>query len=204
MNAVLTTTMSESGWLLYACILMGCSLGFPFSSDLLMILGGSLASLGYFRVETILILSPLAILCGDTIAFHLGRRYGEKILQHSWTLKVFPNARQTQVRSFLHKNSRRFIFGVRFFPGLRSLIFVSAGSMQIPQKDFLQMNALSTCLYAPVLVAFSYWATEGIQDVVTRFQGYSRGVVWVGLTIVLLYGAKTLSRRFWIDDEDHT
>lgn len=175
--------------LLFLFILMSTSIGFPFSSDLLLIIGGSLASMGYVRFEFVAFLSPIAMYVGDTITFLLGRKFGVKLLSKKFIQNIFPVEKQNQIRFFLQKNSRKFVFGIRFIPGMRSFIFLTAGAMQIPKKIFFQMNALSTGMYAPLMVAMSFYATNRALIIVSGMQGawkwFASAVVIIVLSIVL-------------------
>ncbi len=191
--------MGSSVYFYYGSILMSCSFGFPFSSDLLMILGGSLASIGTMQFSAVLFLSPLAILCGDTITFFVGRKYGKRILRSSAVQRIFSQTRQLKIQSFLSQNSRKFVFGIRFFPGMRSLIFLTAGSMQIEPRIFFTMNALSTCIYVPLLVSVSFFASNQVQEVADRFQSYK----WVGfitVATILMTVIKAVNRRIWAEE----
>lgn len=168
---------------LYLLILMSTSYGFPFSSDLLLIIGGSLASMGYIPIQLTVLLSPIAIYTGDTFTFLIGRKFGIKLLDKKIIKKIFPIEKQNQIRSFLQENARKFIFGIRFIPGMRSLIFLTAGSMQIPKKIFFQMNALSTGIYAPFMVILSFYATNRALILVSELQGAWK---WIASAVVII------------------
>ncbi len=176
---------------LYLIILMSTSYGFPFSSDILLIIGGSLASTGYIPIYSAIILSPIAILVGDSITFHLGRHYGQKLLNSAFILKVFSIERQNTIKTFLHENARKFIFSIRFIPGMRSFIFLTAGSMQIERKIFFQMNSLSTGIYAPIMVILSYFATNQAMIILSNVQGT---IKWIASGIVIIVLSVLLKR----------
>lgn len=186
---------------IYFFILMSCSYGFPFNSDILMVTGGALAAFGLFDLKIIAIFSPIAILIGDTISFNVGRKYGKQILQTRLVKKIFPVSVQDRMKVFLKRNSRQFVFMIRFIPGLRTLIFVFAGSMQIEPKIFYQMNILSTCMYAPALVFMSYTTASQIQDASLGGQSYSKWVLSIGVFLGLVMLIRQFGRKFWIQTE---
>ncbi|MBS1960154.1 MAG: DedA family protein [Bdellovibrionales bacterium] len=183
----LTTSVGDLIYLYYALILMTPSLGFPCNSELLMVLGGSLAALGFMKLGIVLFISPLAILLGDTITFHLGKRYGETVLNSRLVQKLFPLDKQLQVRKILQDNAKKFIFSIRFVPVLRSFIFLTAGSMRIPSRIFFTMNGLSTFIYAPAIVAFSYLTAIGMQEWTSEGQSRAKWIAFGVVMIVMVY-----------------
>ena len=191
MKQLLLAHSGNSLLFLYLFILMSTSYGFPFSSDLLLILGGSLASMGYLPIEYLAVLAPIAILTGYSITFNLGKKLGTKILGKNWIQSVFPEKKQNKIRTILQSNAKKFIFGIRFFPGMRSFIFLTAGSMQIDSKIFYKMNSLSTLLYAPTLVFVSFYATNRALEIVSNLQGVWK---WVACAVVIIVLSVLLKR----------
>jgi membrane protein DedA with SNARE-associated domain len=180
---ILSPLLGGPPYLAFFTLLMGCSIGFPFSSDITLITGGVLAGTGYFDLQTAIILALCAILLGDTLAFSLGRIFGKRILAHRYFQRLCPPDRFEQISGFLHENASKFIFMVRFTPGMRSVIFVSAGALDISPRTFFKMNGLSTTLYVPTLMSLSYLAANRAEVLIEQFQSFNRAIV-VGLVII--------------------
>lgn len=201
MKALLIASSGFKAYVIYFFILMSCSYGFPFNSDLLMVIGGALASLGVFQIGVVMVLSPLFILVGDTVSFNVGRKFGVKILASPYVQRIFPTQRQEKLKVFLKSNARQFIFMIRFIPGLRTFIFLFAGTMHVEPKIFYQMNALSTCFYAPTIVWLSYSAANQLQEMDGGFQGYSKWVMIIAGFVGLMFIVRQLSRKYWLQEE---
>ncbi|MCM0607191.1 MAG: DedA family protein [Xanthomonadaceae bacterium] len=201
MKTLLIASSGVKAYAIYFFILMSCSYGFPFNSDLLMVIGGALASLGVFQIGAVMILSPIFILMGDSVSFYVGRKFGVKILASRYIQKVFPFTRQEKLKSLMRANARQFCFMIRFIPGFRTFVFVFAGTMRIEPKIFYQMNALSTFLYCPTIVWLSYSAANQLQEVDGGFQNYTKWIMIIAGFVALMFIVKQLSRKFWLQEE---
>lgn len=173
---ILSPLLGGPPYLAYFCLLVGCSIGFPFSSDLTLLTAGVLAGTGYFEIKTAILLGLSAILLGDTLAFYLGRTYGKRIIAHRFFAKICPPARFEQISRFLQENDSKFIFMVRFTPGMRSVIFLSAGALGIPPRTFFTMNILSTSFYVPTLISLSYAAANRADLIMEEFHSIHRAL----------------------------
>lgn len=200
MKALLIASSGLKAYGIYFFVLMGCSCGFPFNSDILMVIGGALASLNVFDLVTVMILSPIVILLGDMISFNVGRKYGVKILATRVVQKIFPTRRQTRLQGFLQTNARQFVFMIRFMPGIRTIIFVFAGTMQVEPKIFYQMNALSTFLYAPTIIWLSFTTASQLQDASLGQQNYLKWIFILGAIFGFMFLVRHLGKRYWIQE----
>ncbi len=178
-SLILTPLLGGPPYLAFFSLLMGCSIGFPFSSDITLITAGVLSGAGIFELKKAVLLGISAILMGDTLAFYAGRKFGQKIVRHRYFLRICPPSRFDEISGFLNQNASKFIFMVRFTPGMRSAIFLTAGSVGVPPSTFFKMNALSTSLYVPVLMYLSYLATNNAEELVREFQTYNTAIAFV-------------------------
>ncbi|MBC7692954.1 MAG: DedA family protein [Methylotenera sp.] len=180
---ILSPLLGGPPYLAFFTLLMGCSIGFPFSSDITLITGGVLAGTGHFELKLTILLALSAILLGDTLAFFIGRKFGHRIIGHRHFTRFCPPARFQEISVFLQQNASKFIFMVRFTPGMRSIIFLSAGALKVPPRTFFRMNALSTTLYVPTLICLSFLAANRADLLIEQFQAFNR-VLLCGLVLV--------------------
>src|SRR5690606_37594550 len=150
---ILSPLLGGPAYLAFASLLTGCSIGLPFSSDIILITGGVLAGTGIFELKKTILLAFVAILTGDSIAFFVGRKYGRSIVERPFFRRFCPPERFEEISRFLTQSASKFIFSVRFTPGMRSVIFLTAGVVGVPAETFLKMNSLSTSLYVSALIS---------------------------------------------------
>lgn len=123
----------------YPAIFIGTFL----EGETVLILGGLAAHLGYLHFAGVAGAAFAGSLMGDQLAFYLGRRYGDRLLE-KWP------ALQKRV-SRVNKRTARFrswiVISFRFFYGLRNLIPFTLGMSHIPFQRFFAFNALGAALW---------------------------------------------------------
>src|SRR5712692_2685552 len=80
MTASLTHLVATYGLIAIFVTMAGESCGLPISSEVVVPLGGALASQGRLSFAMVVAVSSLANLTGSLIAFYLTRRYGERVV----------------------------------------------------------------------------------------------------------------------------
>ena len=172
-------------YIAFALLLTACGIGFPFSSDLTLITGGVLAGTKIFSLFKAIPLAYTAILLGDTIAFFAGRKFGHKIVRSKLFRRVCSEKRFNEISKFLNENASKFIFSVRFTPGARSVIFLTAGTIGVKPKTFYRMNCLSTAIYVPSIMTLAFFAAYESEALVEKFKLYSRSITLLLVVVIL-------------------
>ncbi len=191
----LTHFTGPTGYSVFFLIITSCCIGMPFNSDFMFITAGVLASLGYFQLWILLVLGYLALLLGDSINFFVARRYGKKLLKikpFSWVLS---EAKVTQAEQYLARNGTQFLFMVRFLPLIRTVLFFSAGALQVKPKTFYLMNALATLIYLPILMGSAYLASEHIDELVRILKQFQFGLLGLVVFIALLFAFRKKEKK---------
>lgn len=138
-----------------ALVASGCY--FPVSSDLTIItVTGLSAATGLYHIPTVFFCALTGILTGDMINFMVAKKYGPMILKRPRMQKIIKPERVERMTALLKKSGAGFIFFVRFMPLVRTVLFFSAGLMQVSTWKFILFNGLSTNLYLTVLMVLSY------------------------------------------------
>lgn len=138
-----------------ALIASGCY--FPVSSDLTVItVTGLSAATGIYNIPTVFFCALTGILTGDMINFMVAKKYGPMILKRPRLQKIIKPERVERMTELLKKSGAGFIFLVRFMPLVRTILFFSAGLMQVSTWKFILFNGLSTNLYLTILMVLSY------------------------------------------------
>jgi len=80
MTASLTSLVATYGLIAIFVTMAGESAGLPISSEIVVPLGGALASQGKLNFVLVVAVSSVANLVGSLIAFYLTRRFGERVV----------------------------------------------------------------------------------------------------------------------------
>ena len=112
----------------------------PIPEEIVLLLVGYFAGLGFAEIDKILLASILGVVAGDNLVYFLsryGRRYFSKI-KKKIVLKKF-----LKYEGLMKEHSGKTIFLLRFIIGLRFLGPFMAGHLKIKWKTFFFFNLLT-------------------------------------------------------------
>lgn len=150
------------------------TIGYP-SMLILMIIEGPIAtmlaafsaSLGFFNVYAVLLLSITGDIIGDIILYSIGYTGGSRALE-KWEkrLKVKPAILEKIERLFA-KHGKKTVFAVKSTTGLCWITFIAAGAVKMKLGDFLMASFFGGIIWSSFLVISGYffgYAFEAIRD----------------------------------------
>lgn len=163
----LTQFTGPESYVIFYFLLVGCGIGFPFNSDLIVITAAVLAaSLGIFKLSILIPVALLGLLTGDSINFSVARKFGKKILSKApfrWVLKP---EKVTAAEHYFKEKGSAFIFCIRFLPLIRTVLYFTAGSLQVKPKTFFTLDALSTLIYLTVVMNAAFYTSAHIEQLI--------------------------------------
>ena len=169
-------------------ILIACGFGLPMPEDILLVTGGVLASRGVIHLHLIILVTLVGVLLGDGMIFSMGKFFGPKIKNRKFFQLILPPDRDLKVADIIRKYGEKVIFMARFMPGLRTPIFFTTGTYQIPFWKFILFDGVAALISVPTWVYIGYvFGTnlEQLAKVIKKFQWGIYGVLGViVLTVV--------------------
>lgn len=138
-------------------ILVLCGLGVPVPEDVVLLVAGVLAAVEERSWQQVSVVMYVAVIGGDSLMFLMGQRLGGRLLNSAAGQRWFPPAKRERVEQFYARHGAKGLFIARFLPGLRSLIFFSAGSLRVPYLTFLWWDGLAALISVPVFVWLGHW-----------------------------------------------
>jgi membrane protein DedA with SNARE-associated domain len=178
-----TSLTPTSVYLFLGGVLLLCGLGAPIPEDISLITGGYLAHLGVVNVHSMFAMCLAAVLGGDLLAFSIGRFFGQRLLASAFGARVLPRRKQLRVRAYFRKWGSKMIFLGRFMPGLRFVIFMSAGTLHVRFAVFFLYDALAAVLSVPALVYMAYAFGDKIDAVVAWSRRSEYGILAVAALV---------------------
>jgi len=133
-----------------------------------------LASLGYFNVFIVFLLSVAGDVIGDIILYYIGYFGGARILAKAEKfLKVSP-ATVEKLKQKFHEKSGKIIFYVKSTTGLSYITFITAGTLKMRLLKFVKYSILGGLVWSSFLVVVGYffgYAAEQISQYL-KYAGY--------------------------------
>jgi membrane protein DedA with SNARE-associated domain len=181
-------------------ILMLCGLGLPMPEDVALLVGGFLAHKGVTRYPITLIVALLGVISGDNWLYFIGRGVGSNLFSYFGLKRAGAEKQLDRMHAFMHRHGHLTIFYARFFPGLRALVYLSAGSFRVPPGRFFFYDLAGAAISVPVVVTLGYAFGEQLEQAI-RFIGVFNKLIWV---VVSLCGLILLTRylvlRYWYSE----
>jgi membrane protein DedA with SNARE-associated domain len=134
----LTPLLQEYGVAAVALILMLESLGLPVPGESLLILASVLAARGDLSLPSLLVFAWAGAVVGDNIGYVLGRTFGRAVVLRLGGRIGFEADRLRQVEEMFARYGPLTVGFARFFPILRQLNGVVAGTLVMEWRRFLR------------------------------------------------------------------
>jgi membrane protein DedA with SNARE-associated domain len=103
------------------------------------------------------------MLMTDYFLYHVGRKYGRKVVTHRRFRKIISSKRITRLEKTFRKWGTLVIFLGRHLVGLRSQIFLVAGILKMPRLKFVLADAVSSVATITLMVGAGYWGGSTLE-----------------------------------------
>jgi membrane protein DedA with SNARE-associated domain len=203
----LISLVSAWGYIAIFVTMVGESAGLPISSEVVVPLGGALASLnklglGAPAVQLILVVAvaSLANLCGSLIAFYLTRRFGETVvLSRFGRWMGLSKGHLRLANRFFDKWGLWAVFFGRLLPIVRTYISFPAGLSKIGYVRFIVVSLLGAIPWNAGLAYAGYLAGQHWEQVAATVSPFAIPMAIV--VVIILAAAWYFGRRLGEEEE---
>ena len=178
----------QNGYTAVFIALMICGAGLPLPEDITLVAGGVIAGLGYANVHVMFALTLFGVLLGDSAIFLLGHYYGARMLTWRPIARVLTPARYIAVQEKFDRYGNRLLFLARFLPGMRTTIYVTAGTThRVSFARFLLIDTMAALISVPIWVYLGFFGADNHAWLVMWIRR-GQGSLWAlcGVLILLL------------------
>jgi membrane protein DedA with SNARE-associated domain len=181
----LINLVSTWGLIAIFVTMTGESAGLPISSEIVVPLGGALASQGKLNFVLVVAVSSVANLAGSLIAFYLTRRFGETvILSRAGRWMGLSKGHLRLADRFFERFGLWAVFLGRLLPIVRTYISFPAGLSKIGYPMFIVVTLLGAIPWNFGLAYAGYLLGQNYQRVATTLGPFAIPIA-VGVVIVL-------------------
>jgi membrane protein DedA with SNARE-associated domain len=188
------------GYIAILVTMAGESAGLPISSEIVVPLGGALASQGKLNFVLVVVVASIANLAGSLIAFYLTRRYGERVvLSRAGRRMGLSRGHLRLANRFFGRFGLWAVFVGRLLPIVRTYISFPAGLSKIGYVRF----TLATLAGAiPWNFALAYAGLQLGNNYASVAATMSPFVIPIAIGVVLLLAAAWWFGRKLGEDEE--
>lgn len=152
-------------WTFLALVLAG--IGVPIPEEGPVIAAGIWAAhksdLGPVR-WLILPVCIVGIVIADVLLYGIGRFGGARLLKHRLVVRLMPPEKREQIEHNFAHYGIKILLLVRWVPGIRSPMFITAGLMRVPLLRFVIADTLAAALGHSLLFFTAFWFGDQFRD----------------------------------------
>ena len=199
MSSTLTNLVASYGLISIFILMAGESCGLPISSEIVVPLGGALASQGKLNFILVVLVSSLANLAGSLIAFWLTRRYGERVVLSRVGRKIGLSRGHLRLANrFFGRFGLWAVFIGRLLPIVRTYISFPAGAAKMGYVSFSIATMLGAIPWNFALAYAGYKLGQHYEQVAATLSPFA---IPIAILVVLLLGAAWYFGRKLGEDE---
>lgn len=177
-------------WIFFLLLLLA-GINIPISEDLILIIGGAVASICIPNEALFLFIWIYAgCIISGWEAYYIGRYFGPRLYNIRWLKNIVTPKRITRLHEYYEKfGILTFIVG-RFIPGgVRNALFMSAGLGKMPFAVFLFRDSIACLISASTLYYIGFLFGQNLEDILYYFSKYNRFafIIFAGMLITLGY-----------------
>ena len=180
--------------------MVGESAGLPISSEIVVPLGGALASQGKLNFVLVVLVASVANLVGSLIAFFLTRRYGERVvLSRVGRWAGLSSGHLRLANRFFGRFGLWAVFVGRLLPIVRTYISFPAG---LSKMTYLWFSVVTLAGAIPWNFALGYAGFKLGQHYDTVAATMGPFAIPIAIAVVILLAAAWWFGRKWGEDEE--
>jgi membrane protein DedA with SNARE-associated domain len=182
--------LDSYGYLAVAGFVMLEDFGVPVPGETILVLGAVYAGAGRLSLPLVAALGFLAAVVGDNIGFAIGHVGGRPLAERYGRYVFLTPARLGRATELFARHGGKIIIVARFIEGLRQVNGIIAGTVKVPWRRFLLLNAIGAALWVAVWTAVGYLSGSHIDTIygyATRYDAYFAITVAVGVAVYVTW-----------------
>jgi membrane protein DedA with SNARE-associated domain len=151
-------------------------LGAMVEGESVIFLAGFLAHEGYLSLPKLIVVSFLGTLFADQALYHVGRHYGNAVIDR------FPSLKPRAEKAFrlLKRYDNIFILSFRFIWGIRVISPIIIGTSGVSVKRFMILNFIAAIIWSVGSCVTAYYFAYLILDKINLIPKIILGIVLIG------------------------
>ncbi|HXG10736.1 MAG TPA: DedA family protein [Gemmataceae bacterium] len=170
-------------------LLVAAGVGFPIPEEGPVIAAGIWAAsnpdLGPSR-WLILPVCIVGIVLSDVLLYSIGRFGGARLLQHRWVARLMPPAKREQIEANFAHYGMKVLLVIRWLPGIRSPMFITAGMMRVPLWRFIAADSIAAAMGHTLLFFLAFWFGDQVRDLVLDAEKKAERIIRPILILTIL------------------
>jgi membrane-associated protein len=154
-----------SGWayaILFALALLDAIIPVV-PSETSVITAGVVASQGDLNLMLVILFAAAGAIAGDNIAYFLGWRFGRRINDRFFSSET-AKKRVAWAHRQVEERGGELIVVARFIPGGRTVVTLSAGTLEYPWRKFILFDSIAGFVWAAYAASLGYFGGKAFEN----------------------------------------
>lgn len=108
------------------------------------------------------------VLISDVMLYGVGRLWGPRLLKHRWMARIVPPDKREMIEHNFHEKGVKILLLIRWLPGIRSPMFITAGVMRLPIVRFIVADGTAALIGHSLLFFLAYWFGDSFRQLLLR------------------------------------
>lgn len=131
-------------------------------SETSVITAGVVASQGDLSLPMVILFAAAGAFAGDNIAYWIGHRYGTRVNDRFFTSEKAQGRVEWAHRQVQERGGELIVIA-RFIPGGRTVVTLSAGTLQYPYRKFILFDAIAASIWASYAALLGYFGGQAFE-----------------------------------------
>jgi membrane protein DedA with SNARE-associated domain len=106
------------------------------------------------------------VLISDVLLYGIGRLWGPRLLSRPWVARFMPPETRDKIEHNYQSYGTKVLLLVRWVPGIRSPMFITAGVMRLPLSRFVLADGAAAVFGHTMLFMLAYWFGDQVRALV--------------------------------------
>jgi membrane-associated protein len=132
-------------------------------SETSVITAGVVASQGDLSLPLVIVFAAAGAFAGDNTAYWLGHRFGRRINDRFFTSEKSQQRIEWAHRQVQERGGELIVIA-RFIPGGRTVVTLSAGTLEYPYRKFILFDAIAASTWAAYAALLGYFGGQAFEN----------------------------------------
>jgi membrane protein DedA with SNARE-associated domain len=119
----------------------------------------------------------VGVIAADVILYSIGRFFGTRLLDHPWLARMVPREKRQRIEQNFDQYGLNILLVGRMLPGIRSPLFITAGTMRLSVSQFILADGLGAVLGNSLLFFLAFWFGDQFKEFVEGVEHRVRSLV---------------------------
>jgi membrane protein DedA with SNARE-associated domain len=127
----------------------------------------------------------VGVLTADVILCSIGRYFGTRLLAMGWFARMVSREKHDRIERNFDRYGVNILLVGRLLPGIRSPLFITAGTMRLPVSRFVVADALGAVVGNSLLFFLAFWFGDQFRELVKGVEDRARPLVVVSAIVAV-------------------